>query len=157
MWWRYLVGMAAGVLLMAGGVLWWRTTAIAGHALPDTPQAIAGGAAAGDDSMPEPPTVSEKTREQRRLSRIDHDKDGKVSRDEFLAARRRNFAKLDKDGDGKLSFDEYAAKAIERFNDADKDKTGLLTPAEFATTKAVRQTRTTRCPPPAKAKEEDES
>ncbi|WP_404709912.1 EF-hand domain-containing protein [Sphingomonas sp. MMS24-J13] len=153
--WRYLVGLAAGVVLMAGGVLWWRTTAIAGHGLPNAPQAIAG-AAAGDDAMPEPPMASEKTREQRRLSRIDHDKDGKVSRDEFLAARRRNFAKLDKDGDGKLSFDEYAAKAIERFNDADKEKTGLLTPAEFATTKAVRQTRTTRCPRPTKPKDEDD-
>jgi hypothetical protein len=157
MWWRYLVGMAAGVLLMAGGVFWWRTAAIAGHSLPGIPLVASSGASASDDAMPEPPTASDKTREQKRLSRIDHDKDGKVSRDEFLAARRRNFAKLDKDGDGKLSFDEYAAKAIERFNDADKDKTGSLNAAEFATTKAVRQARPTRCPPPAKAKDEDES
>ncbi len=157
MWWRYLVGMAAGVLLMAGGVFWWRTTTIAGHAFAEAPSVSGSASATGDDAMPDPPAASEKTREQKRLSRIDHDKDGQVSRDEFLAARRRNFAKLDKDGDGKLSFDEYAAKAIERFDEADKDKSGKLNAAEFATTKAVRKAHENRCPPQAKAKDEDES
>ena len=37
------------------------------------------------------PARSEKTREEKRFLRSDHDKNGAISRDEFLAARRRNF------------------------------------------------------------------
>ncbi len=155
--WRYLVGLVAGVLLVAGGVLWWRNAAVARHTLPDAPAAQAGGAA-DEDALPEPPAASDKTREQKRLSRIDKNKDGQVGRDEFLAARRRNFDKLDIDHDGRLSFDEYAAKAIDRFTDADKDKSGTLNAAEFATTRAVRKTRPTcRCPEPREAKGDEES
>jgi hypothetical protein len=153
--WRYLVGLAAGVMLMAGGVLWWKSSALARHTLPDAPQAVAVGSGAGGD-LPELPMASDKTREEKRLSRIDHDKNGQVSRDEFLAARRRNFAKLDVDGDGKLSFEEYAVKGIERFAEADKDKTGALTASEFATTRVTRKTSTTRCPPAGRAADSDE-
>jgi hypothetical protein len=155
--WRYLVGLVAGVLLVAGGVLWWRSSAIAHRTLPNAPGATAqaGGA---DDAMPDPPEASEKTREEKRLSRIDHDKNGQVSRDEFLAARRRNFAKLDVDGDGKLSFEEYAAKGVERFATADTDKSGALTAAEFATTRIVRKSQPTcRCPAQRPANEDGES
>ena len=150
--WRYLVGLVAGVLLVGGGALWWRSAAIARHSLPDAPQV----ATAADSAMPDPPAASEKTREEKRLSRIDHDKNGQVGRDEFLAMRRRNFDKLDLNHDGQLAFDEYAAKAIERFVAADKDKTGALGAAEFATTKPPRKTVTERCAPAGKAKEEDE-
>jgi len=153
--WRYLVGLFAGVLLVAGGVLWWKSTAIARHALPDAP-AEAASAGAGE-GLPELPMASEKTREEKRLSRLDHDKNGEVSRDEFLAARRRNFAKLDVDGDGKLSFEEYAVKGVERFAAADKDKTGALNAAEFATTRLARKAATTRCPPAGRAGDQDES
>jgi hypothetical protein len=152
--WRYLVGLVAGVLLVAGGVLWWKSTAIARHTLPDAPAQVA--AAAAGEALPELPMASEKTREEKRLSRIDHDKNGEVSRDEFLAARRRNFAKLDVDGDGKLSFDEYAVKGVERFAAADKDKTGALTAAEFATTRIARKDSATRCPPANRPADQDE-
>jgi hypothetical protein len=153
--WRYLVGLAAGVMLMAGGVLWWKSTAMARHTLPDAPQAAAASGGVGE-GLPELPMASEKTREEKRLSRIDHDKNGQVSRDEFLAARRRNFAKLDVDGDGKLSFEEYAVKGIERFAEADKDKTGALTAAEFATTRVARKASATRCPPAGRSGDQDE-
>jgi hypothetical protein len=153
--WRYLVGLAAGVLLVAGGVLWWRSSAVARQTLPDAPAARAANAAAGDP-MPEPPAASEKTREEKRLSRIDKDKNGTVSRDEFLAARQRNFAKLDINGDGKLAFDEYAVKGIERFTGADADKSGALTAAEFATTRVARTAKPTcRCPSAGPKEDED--
>jgi hypothetical protein len=145
--WRYLVGMVAGVLLVAGGVLWWRNTADAGQALPEAPPAARTGDA--DEAPPPPPEASEKTREERRFARYDRDKDGLVSRDEFLAARRRAFAKLDTNGDGRLSFEEYAVRGIERFAKADADHSGALAPAEFLSTRIVRKTGTTpRCPPP---------
>ncbi len=153
--WRYLVGVLAGVLLVAGGVLWWRSSAVAHRTLPDAPPAATG---ASGEAMPEPPATSEKTRAEKRLSRIDHDKNGEVSRDEFLAARKRNFAKLDVNGDGKLSFDEYAVKGVEKFVAADKDKSGALNAAEFATTRAVRTARPAcRCADPRAPKGDGEN
>lgn len=154
--WRYLVGVLAGVLLVAGGILWWRSTAVAGHGLPVAPPVEGQSIAAPESSVPEPPAATEKTREERRLSRVDHDKDGRVSRDEFLAMRRRNFDKLDANHDGALSFEEYATKAVERFAVADKDKTRILSPAEFATTRIVRKAVTSHCPTAKPAKEEEE-
>ena len=87
------------------------------------------------------PEASAKTREEKRFSRYDKDKDGKVQADEYLAARRRNFDKLDVDHNGALAFQEYAAKGIEKFNAAGGRK-GWLPPAEFVAT----------APPPAKHK-----
>lgn len=156
--WRYLVGMVAGILLVAGGVLWWRDPAVARRLLPDAPAALASSlGAAGEDAVPEPPAASEQTREEKRFSRYDHDKDGKVGREEFLAARRKAFARLDTDHDGRLGFDEYAAKTITRFADADGDRSGALTAAEFAATRIPRKAKAApRCPPAAAEKGEDE-
>ena len=157
--WRYFVGVLAGVLLVAGGVLVWQNTATANGRQPalalGTPPATQ--VDAPEEAIPEPPAASEKTREQKRFSRYDHDKDGKVGRDEFLAARRRAFAKLDLDGNGQLSFEEYAVKGVKRFTDADGNRDRTLDAAEFATTRVVRKARaTTRCPPaPARGEEED--
>ena len=94
------------------------------------------------------PQATEKTREEKRFDRYDHDKNGKIDRDEYLLARHKNFAKLDTNGDGKLSFEEYAAKAIVKFSTADSDHSRTLDHAEFATTRVVRKTRP-RCPPAA--------
>lgn len=155
--WRYLVGMAAGVLLVLGGVWWWRDPATARHLLPAAPLALATRDEGGGDPVPEPPAASEKTREEKRFSRYDHDRNGAVSRDEFLAARRKAFAKLDTNGDGKLDFEEYAVKTTTRFAAADADKSGTLTPAEFATTKIQRKAKVNpRCPPAAAPRGEDE-
>ena len=146
--WRYLVGLIAGVLLMGGSALWWRNSATARSTLPDAPIAALSGSG---DATPDPPAASEKTREEKRFSRYDHDRDNVVSRDEFLASRRRAFAKLDVNGDGKLSFDEYAVKTEKRFATADHDGSGTLDAPEFATTRIVRKTRAApRCAPDSK-------
>ena len=76
------------------------------------------------------PEASPKSREEKRFSRYDKNKNGKVEADEYLAARHKNFDKLDADHNGALSFDEYAAKGIEKFNAAGGKK-GWLSPAEF--------------------------
>ncbi len=141
--WRYLVGLAAGVLLVAGGVLWWRNTAVAERALPPAPAASVA-TTDSSETPPEPPVATEKTREERRFGRYDRDKDGQVDRDEYLAARRKAFAKLDLNGDGTLSFDEYAAKTLGKFKVADADKSGVLVPAEFATTRVCARRRVHR-------------
>lgn len=147
--WRYLVGAAAALLLAGGGMLWWKSTAIAERA--GARAALAAGAGevvTAEDPLPDPPAATEKTKEQRRFNRYDHDKDGKISRDEYLAMRHKNFAKLDKNGDGVLSFDEYAVKAEDKFAEADADRNGSLDAKEFATTRVVRKTKPkANCPP----------
>ncbi|NIJ08300.1 hypothetical protein FHS31_001917 [Sphingomonas vulcanisoli] len=154
--WRYLIGAVAGLLVAGGVMLLWKTPS--GTHSPFAQLAAAATNVQSDDALPDPPTASEKTREEKRFSRYDHDKDGKVSRDEFLAARHKAFTKLDVNGDGKLSFDEYAVKTEDRFADADKDKSGALDAAEFATTKIQRKSKPkVNCTPAEKPKDEDES
>jgi hypothetical protein len=132
--WRFFAGAAACFLLLTGAFLLWQTRA-QGPRLPNAPAPRSAVASLFGSSEPlEAPEASAKTREEKRFSRADKNKDGKVEADEFFAARHRNFDKLDVDHNGALSFKEYAAKGIEKFQTADGDRTGWLTPAEFATT-----------------------
>ena len=135
---RFLAGVAAALLLVTGGVFIWRAQAERGSAVPllaavvaDTPMGLA--------DLAGPPVASERTREEKRFSRYDKDKNGAVAREEYLVARRKNFAKLDVNGDGRLGFEEYAVKAIVKFAAADKDRNGALSASEFALTRVVRK------------------
>ena len=84
--------------------------------------------------LPKPPEASAKNREEKRFSRADKDKNGRIEREELLASRRKAFAKLDTNGNGNLSFEEWADKTIDKFSGADKDHSGWLDPTEYATT-----------------------
>jgi len=98
----------------------------------------------------DPPEAArpEVDREAKRLARYDRDKDGSVSRDEYLRSRERAFAKLDTNGDGRLDFEEYAAKSIDKFKGADGDRSGELSADEFATTAVKRKPKPrANCPP----------
>lgn len=87
--------------------------------------------------------------EARRLGRYDKNDDGLVSRDEYLAARRKAYAKLDRNGDGVLQFEEYAVKTIDKFNSADGNGDARLTEAEFAVTATKRKSKPQpHCPQP---------
>ncbi len=134
--WRYLAGAAGALLLAGGGVMLWQSMAGQPKAILDAPKAMAQ-AVAGAPA--EPPAATEATREEKRFNRYDKDRNGAVTREEFLASRRKAYAKLDTNGDGKLSFDEWSIKTTTRFADADADKSGILTPVEFATTKIERK------------------
>jgi hypothetical protein len=129
---RFFAGAAACFLLMTGAFLIWQSRAEGGPGLPDAPPARAAGLF-GDESPLQAPEASAKSREEKRFSRYDKNKDGKVQADEYLAARHRNFDKLDADRNGALSFQEYAVKGIEKFNTAGGRK-GWLSPAEFVAT-----------------------
>jgi hypothetical protein len=146
--WRFLAGAAAAFLLMTGAFLLWQSHAAHSGAVEGGKQAVSTGSSswfgAASDQPLRAPEASERTREQKRFSRYDKNKDGKVQLDEYLAARRRNFDKLDTNHDGRLSFEEYAAKAIDKFDGAGGRK-GWLTEAEFATTAAVRKAGSRRC------------
>jgi hypothetical protein len=149
---RYLAGVASALLLMAAGFFLWTGLARRDPGLPAPPAAITaltrGAPPASAPAVEDAPQATARTREQKRFDRYDHNKDGKVDRDEYLLARHKNFAKLDTNGDGKLSFDEYAAKAVTKFDTADADHSGALEAAEFATTRVVRKTKP-RCAPGA--------
>ena len=151
--WRFLAGVASALLLMTAGIVIWRSQADAGQLVPGAP--AVGDDAIGFADVSGPLEASEKTREEKRFSRYDKDKNGGVSRDEYLLTRRKGFAKLDTNGDGRLSFDEYVIKTSTKFSGADKDRSGALTPAEFLTTRIVRKTGKTNCPPPIKFRKEE--
>ena len=143
--WRYLAGGAAILLLVGAGA-----TLLGSRGHPGAPLlAATAPAQAGNAPLPDSvPEAGDRTREQKRFDRFDKDRNGQVTREEFLVQRRKAYAKLDANHDGVLSFDEWAVKAETKFATADGDKSGAMTPTEFATT-AVKRTARPRpkCPP----------
>jgi len=142
---RFLAGAAAAFLLLTGAFLLWQTHAAQpDSALPDAPAPrAAGGSSLFAAQVPFGPTeATAKSREEKRFSRADKNKDGKIESDEIFAARHKAFAKLDTNANGSLSFEEWSVKTIDKFKGADADHNGWLTAAEYATT----------APPPPKHK-----
>ena len=131
---RFFAGAAACFLLLTGAFLIWQSRAADGPALavgaaPRTLRRVRCSSAGRPLVAPE---ASPKSREEKRFSRADKNKDGKIEADEILEPRRKAFAKLDTNGNGSLSFEEWAVKTIDKFKGADKDRNGWLTPAEYA-------------------------
>jgi hypothetical protein len=149
--WRYLAGGAAILLLVGAGATMLGSRGHSGVPLlaATAPAQAAGGNAPLPDSVPE---AGDKTREQKRFDRYDKDRNGQVTREEYLAQRRKAYAKLDINHDGVLSFDEWAVKAETKFASADGDRSGAMNPTEFATTAVKRSARPRpKCPPTAAA------
>ena len=132
---RFLAGAAACFLLITGAFLLWQGRAQAPPLLPVAPPA-----APCQPSMvvaraiPQAPEATAKSREEKRFSRADKDKNGTIAREELLEPRRKAYAKLDGNRNGALSFDEWAVTTLDKFGGADKDRSGTLTPVEYATT-----------------------
>ena len=139
---RFLAGAAACFLLLTGAFLLWQGRAEQAPLLPAAPRAGATPSMIVPGTPSQAPEASPKNREEKRFSRADKDKNGRIEREELFAPRRKAFAKLDANGNGTLSFDEWAVKTVEKFGGADKDRSSWLTPAEYATT----------APPPPKKK-----
>ncbi|WP_448657505.1 histidine kinase [Sphingomonas sp. CJ99] len=149
--WRYLAGAAGAMLLMTAGLFLYRSMASAEvDPLPPPPakQALS-------QPLPEAaPSAPERSREEKRFDRYDKDRDDRITRDEYLASRRKAYAKLDSNGDGRLSFEEWAIKTTDKFAKADASGDRALTRAEFATTAVKRKAPTTvKCPPAERAPE----
>jgi hypothetical protein len=146
--WRFLAGVGSAVALMAAGLFLFRGDA-ATEVLPLAPKPVAAGATT-QEPLADAPAATQRTREQKRFDRYDKDRDGRITRDEYLASRRKAYAKLDANGDGRLSFDEWAAKTATKFATADKGRDGQLDAGEFATTAVKRKpAKRTNCPPVA--------
>ena len=152
--WRVLAGVGSALALVAAGLFLFRSDA-ATEKLPPPPAVVAMGAEPDAPMAEDPPAASQRTREQKRFDRYDKDRDGRITREEYLASRRKAYAKLDTNGDGRLSFDEWAAKTSTKFATADKGRDGALDAAEFATTAVKRKpARRVDCPPAAAATDE---
>ncbi len=145
--WRFLAGVGSALALVAAGLFLFRSDA-AVEKLPLPPKVTASTAGIDTPLADDPPAATQRTREQKRFDRYDKDRDGRITRDEYLASRRKAYAKLDTNGDGRLSFDEWAAKTTTKFATADKGRDGTLDAAEFATTAVKRKpARRADCPP----------
>ncbi|WP_309661581.1 EF-hand domain-containing protein [Sphingomonas sp.] len=132
---RIFAGAAASLLLVTGGFLLWQGRAGDAFILPAAPPAGSRQPSLfASNVVPQAPEATAKSREEKRFSRVDKDRDGRIEKDEVFAPRRKAFAKLDTNGNGSLSFEEWAAKSIDKFGGADADHSGWLTPTEYATT-----------------------
>ncbi|WP_298673430.1 EF-hand domain-containing protein [uncultured Sphingomonas sp.] len=151
--WRYAVGGVAALLMVAAGWMLFHGNAAREPALPPPP--LASRVQVDDEAAPGVPEASDRTREQKRFDRYDKDRDGRITREEYLASRRKAFAKLDTNGDGRLSFEEWAVKPITKFADADRDRSGTLDRGEFATTAPKRRPKPKCVCAPAPAAAED--
>lgn len=59
------------------------------------------------------PTAAPKEHHHPMMDKIDTNKDGQVSKDEFMKAQEERFASMDANGDGQISKDEFKAKRKE--------------------------------------------
>jgi hypothetical protein len=139
---RFLAGAAACFLLLTGAFLLWQSRAQQSPRLPSAPQPRSARPFMATSQPLEAPEASQKNREEKRFSRADKNKDGKIEGEELLGPRRKAFVKLDTNGNGALSFDEWAVKTVDKLKGADRDRNGWLSPVEYATT----------APPPPKRK-----
>lgn len=145
--WRFLAGGGVAICLMAAGFFFWQ-----GNARPQPVSLLVKTPPPPGNAMPETlesPEASPISRERKRFNRYDRDRNGLVTRPEYMMSRQKAFARLDSDHDGKLSLLEYAVKTSDKFAAADGDKSGGLNLAEFAKTAAKRSSKGQKpqCPP----------
>ncbi|MEE4317419.1 MAG: EF-hand domain-containing protein, partial [Erythrobacter sp.] len=124
-----VLGVFAGLALAGIGLFWWQgRAAIESSATqPPAPEALAPDPEdlpvtdPGDMQGPNPPEVSELTREEQRFFRYDRNRDRLITRNEMLSTRSDAFRALDVDGNNLLTFEEWAVTTVNRFEKADAD------------------------------------
>lgn len=72
-----------------------------------------------------------KERAEKYFAKLDADKNGVISLEEFLERSNDRFEARDQDGDGRLSLDEFAARKDQRFAKIDADGDGKITAEEL--------------------------
>ena len=150
---RIFVGGVITLLLITGAFLFWQGHASKRTGLPAAPVLDSSAEAAPasprfamlNPSLRAVPEATLKTREEKRFSRADKDKDGKITAEELLMPRHKAFAKLDADRNNQLSFNEWASKTITKFQGADGNRDGELTATEYAETAPKPNKNTQRC------------
>lgn len=93
---------------------------------------------ASEDELAEydPPTVQVRgdvvPRQQRRFARLDKNRDGALTADEFRRDGAARVAALDGDKDGRVSRSEFVEAALKRFDARDTNRDEQVTPQERA-------------------------
>ena len=83
---RFLAGAAACFLLLTGAFLFWQSRAAQAPLLPEAPPArMATPALVAQSPLPEPPEATPKSREEKRFSRADKDKNGRFDHIHVIA------------------------------------------------------------------------
>ncbi len=155
---RIVLGAVAALMLAAAGLFWWQGRAESEQGAPPPQLAAAGSAPEPLGDLPGasgrglrggmPPEADPASREERRFNRVDHDHDGRITRNEMLAPRANAFRKLDTDHNNLLSFEEWAVRTSSKFKGADANRDAILTREEFATTKPKQRAKPAcRCSP----------
>jgi hypothetical protein len=142
------------MLLMGAGLVLWNSQAASEQSVTNPPPPAL--AAIAEPLPASIPAASARTREERRFDRYDKDRNGAITREEYLAQRRKAYAKLDANGDGGLDFEEWAVRTTAKFGTADGDKSGAMSRTEFATTAVKRRAPARRDCPPVEAMTADE-
>jgi hypothetical protein len=110
---RFLAGAAAAFLLLTGAFLFWQSSAQEGPLLPAAPvPRMASPSMVTAPAQLQAPEATPKSREEKRFSRVDKDKNGRIEGEQLFGPRRKAFAKLDANGNGTLSFEEWAVKTV---------------------------------------------
>lgn len=142
---RFLAGAVASFLMLTGAFLLWQGRAEQALVLPAAPPPRVPVMLTTQPEPLEAPEASPKSREEKRFSRADKDKNGRIEAEELFQPRRKAFAKLDRNGNGTLSFEEWAVKTVDKMRDADRDRSGWLSPAEYRTTAPKPPKKKARC------------
>src|SRR5436190_10348253 len=86
---RFLAGAAACFLLLTGAFLLWQSHARQSSSLPSAPPPRSAKPFMTAQAPLEAPEANPKSREEKRFSRADKDKDGKIEANELLDPRRK--------------------------------------------------------------------
>ena len=104
---RFLAGAAACFLLLTGAFFIWQSRAEPGPGLPAAPKPRAPSSYFSAAAPLQAPEADPKTREERRFSRADKNKDGKIDRDEGEDIDGFNFSAADADDSRWVSRAEF--------------------------------------------------
>jgi hypothetical protein len=139
---RIAVGAFAALLFVSAGLFWWQGRAAIEHGAP--PPDLSGPAATGEPPIELPSAGAHgrgaalpgakkalQSKEEKRFSRYDRNRDGSVSRVEMLSTRVKAFQKLDTNHDNLLSFEEWAIRTSDRFRQIDGNGDGVVSRAEL--------------------------
>lgn len=166
---RMVLGALAALLMVAAGLFWWQARAELAQGVPppDISDAAHGAPSPTGEAPIALPSANphargsvlprggkpSESREQKRFSRFDRNRDGQVTRNEMLGTRVKAFQKLDINHDNMLSFEEWAVKTSDRFKQIDGNHDGIITPAELtaydAAVAAKKKQRKASCNPVA--------
>lgn len=139
---RVALGAVGALLLVSAGLFWWQGRAELERGAP--PPDISGTGAPSDVAIALPsadphgrgpglPGAAKRlqSKEEKRFTRFDKNRDGQIGRAEMLSTRVKAFQKIDLNHDNLLTFEEWAVKTSNRFKEIDRNGDGIVSRQEL--------------------------